>query len=249
MRKIYFILLQLLLCLSGYTQNVQTIPAATGNDAKLQWFRDAKFGLFIHWGPVSLNGTEISWSRIGHPHDLHGFETVPADKYDQLYKSFNPVKFDADRWMKMAKDAGFKYVVFVTKHHDGFCMWPSKETDYTIANTPFKRDICKEIADAAHKYGLRLGWYYSTRDWTNPDYMSGDNKKYNDYYEAQIGELLSNYGKVNIVWFDHVAGNWHNYTFDRLFNKMYTLQSENLLINNRAARFINKTEDTPSPEL
>lgn len=113
--------------------------------------------------------------------------------------------------MKMAKDAGFKYVVFVTKHHDGFCMWPSKMTGYTIANTPFKRDICREIADAAHKYGIKLGWSYSTRDWTNLDYLKGDNKKYNDYYESQVQELLANYGKVDIIWFDHVAGNWHDY--------------------------------------
>ena len=249
MKRIKIFLLQLLMCLSGYAQNLSTIPASTGNEEKLQWWRDAKFGLFIHWGPSSISGTEISWSRIGHPYDHHGFESVSAETYDQLYKGFNPVKFDADQWMKMAKNVGFKYVVFVTKHHDGFCMWPSKMTDYTIASTPFKRDICREIADAAHKYGLKLGWYYSTRDWTQPDYMKDENAKYNDYYESQIQELLSNYGKVDIVWFDHVAGDWHNYTFDRLFNTMYSLQSRNLLVNNRSAKFINKTKDTPTPEV
>ena len=201
MKKIKIVVLFLFLGFSVSAQNDLTIPASVGNDVKMQWWRDAKFGLFIHWGPSSLSGTEISWSRIGHPYDHHGFESVPAETYDHLYENFNPVKFDADNWMKIAKISGFKYVVFVTKHHDGFCMWPSKLTDYSILNTPFKRDICKEIADAAHKYGLKLGWYYSTRDWTQPDYMQNDNVKYNDYYEAQIQELLSNYGKVDIVWF------------------------------------------------
>jgi len=247
--NILILFLQLFVWLPFNAQNLSTIPASTGCEERLQWWRDAKFGLFVHWGPASVNGTEISWSRIGHPHDHHGFESVPAETYDHLYKSFNPLKFDADQWMKMAKEAGFKYVVFITKHHDGFCMWPSKMTDYSIANTPFKRDICKEIADAAHKYGIKLGWYYSTRDWTQPDYLVGDNKKYNDYYESQVEELLTNYGKIDIIWFDHVAGNWNDYTFNRLFEKMYSLQSDKLLVNNRAAKFIRETEDTPTPEL
>jgi len=80
--------------------------------------------------------------------------------------------------------------------------------DYSIAATPFKRDICKEIAEAAHQHGLKLGWYYSTRDWTHPDYLKDGNAKYNDFYHGQIRELLSNYGRVDVLWFDHVAGNW-----------------------------------------
>lgn len=91
------IILQLLVCLSINAQNLSITPASTGSEERLQWWRDAKFGLFIHWGPSSLNGTEISWSRIGHPHDYNAFESVPAEKYDQLYKSFNPVKFNADK--------------------------------------------------------------------------------------------------------------------------------------------------------
>ena len=211
------------------------------NDPKLEWFRDAKFGLFMHWGPSSVNGTEIGWSRQGHPFD-HGDGTglVPDEKYDNLYKSFNPVKFDADEWMKLAKKAGFKYIVFTAKHHDGFSNWHTKLRDYNIANTPFKRDICKELSDAAHKYGLKLGWYYSTRDWSHPDYLVGDNKKYNDFYEGQVRELLTNYGKVDIMWFDHVAGNWGDYTILELFDMMYDLQGKNLLVNNRAARFIRR---------
>lgn len=222
------------------------VVLANNTESKLQWFRDDKFGLFIHWGPSSIMGVEISWARQDHPYDHPGNGPfVPNELYDVLYRSFNPVKFDADQWMKLAKDAGFKYVVFTSKHHDGFSMWHTKLRDYNISNTPFKRDICRELADAAHKYGLKLGWYYSTRDWSHPDYLVDDNKKYNDFYEGQIRELLTNYGKVDIMWFDHAAGNWSDYTFERLFDMMYSLQSENLLVNNRAARFVKGAKDSP----
>ena len=162
-------------------------------------------------------------------------------------KQFNPVKFDADAWMRLAKEAGMKYVVFITKHHDGFSMWPTKlRPDYSIAATPFRRDICKEIADAAHKHGLKLGWYYSTRDWTHPDYLVGDNRKYNDFYMGQVRELLTNYGRVDILWFDHVAGNWRDYRFRELFDMLFQLQP-GIVVNNRAAAFFQRTEDQPGP--
>ena len=217
------------------------------SDNRLNWWREARFGLFVHWGPASVNGTEISWSRKGHPFDHPGNETVPAEVYDNLYRRFDPEKFDADAWMRLAKDAGMKYVVFVTKHHDGFSMWSTKlRPEYSIAATSFKRDICKEIAEAAHKYGLRLGWYYSTRDWTHPDYLKDGNAKYNDFYHGQVNELLSNYGRVDIMWFDHVAGNWGDYRFTELFTMLHRLQP-GIVINNRAARFIRATADQPSP--
>lgn len=218
-------------------------------DARLAWWREARFGMFIHWGPSSVNGTEISWSRIGHPHDHPGMETVPPEVYDTLYKKFNPVKFDANAWMQLAKDAGMKYVVLITKHHDGFSMWPTQlRSEYSISETPFKRDICKEIADAAHARGLKLGWYYSTRDWTHPDYLVGDNKKYDAFYRGQIRELTTNYGRVDMLWFDHVAGNWRDYDFQRLYDMLYRLQP-GILVNNRAARFIRSAEDAPTPEI
>lgn len=218
-------------------------------DARLAWWREARFGMFIHWGPASVNGTEISWSRIGHPHDHPGLETVPPEVYDNLYKQFNPVNFDANAWMQLAQDAGMKYVVFITKHHDGFSMWPTRlRPGYSITATPFKRDICKEIADAAHTHGLKLGWYYSTRDWTHPDYLVGDNRKYDAFYRGQVEELLTGYGRVDMLWFDHVAGNWRDYDFQSLYNTLYQLQP-GILVNDRAARFIRPTEDKPSPEM
>lgn len=218
-------------------------------DSRIDWWRDAKLGLFIHWGPSSVAGVEISWAREDHPFDHPGKgEKLPNEEYDNLYKRFNPVKFDADQWMKLAQDAGFKYVVFTTKHHDGFSMYHTRLRDYNIANTPFKRDICKELSDAAHKHGLKLGWYYSTRDWTHPDYLVGDNKKYNAFYEGQVRELLTNYGKVDIMWFDHVAGNWSDYTIPGLFDMMYSLQGEDLLVNNRAAKFFLEGDHEPPTE-
>jgi len=226
-----------------------TDETAAQREARLAWWREARFGMFIHWGPVSLSGKEISWSRIGHPHDHPGHPSVAAEEYDNLYKRFNPVKFDADAWMRLAKEAGMKYVVFITKHHDGFSMWHTRRrSHYSIADTPFRRDICKEIADASHAHGLKLGWYYSTRDWTHPDYLVGDNRKYDSFYRGQIRELLSDYGRVDMLWFDHVAGNWRDYRFRELFEMIYQLQP-GILVNNRAARFIHRTEDEPTPDL
>ncbi|MHB8974990.1 MAG: alpha-L-fucosidase, partial [Pirellulaceae bacterium] len=160
-----------------------TAETPAQREARLAWWREARFGMFIHWGPCSVIGKEISWSRIGHPHDHPGLESVPPEEYDNLYKRFDPVQFDADAWMQLAADAGMKYVVLITKHHDGFSMWPTKlRPDYSIAATPFRRDICQEIADAAHKRGLKLGWYYSTRDWTHPDYLVSVRKLHRPCY-------------------------------------------------------------------
>jgi len=116
---------------------------------RLNWWQDARFGMFIHWGPVSQTGKEIGWSR--------GAQT-PIDVYDNLYKTFNPIDFNADEWVSVAKAAGMKYIVFTTKHHDGFCMWDTKQTDYNIMNSPFKRDVLKELSIACKKQGMAAGY-------------------------------------------------------------------------------------------
>jgi len=217
---------------------------------KLQEWMDAKFGLFIHWGPSSVAGVEIGWARASHPFDHPGkLELIPDAEYDALYKQFNPVDFDADALVRTAKAAGMKYLVFTAKHHDGFSNWATELSDYNIMNTPYGRDICRELADAVHKHGLKLGWYYSTRDWSHPDYLVGDNSAYNDYYHGQIRELLTNYGPVDVLWFDHVAGKWSDYRFEELFEMIYDLQPE-ILVNNRAAKFVMRHQaGTPPPEL
>lgn len=214
---------------------------------RLEWFQNAKFGLFIHWGPAALSGEEISWGMKGRIEGGVQHQKVPREEYMNLYKQFNPQKFDADRLLGLASAAGMKYVVFVTKHHDGFCMWNTAQKrftpgaefpeHYSIADSPYGKDPCRMIQQAANKQGMKLGWYYSTRDWTHPDYLKGDNQKYNAYYEAQVEELMREYGPVDLMWFDHAMDNWSQYTIPRLFEKMY-LHNPNLLVNNRAARLL-----------
>ena len=127
----------------------------------MDWWKDARFGMFIHWGPVSLKGTEIGWSRG---------DEIPIQEYDSLYTKFNPVLFNADEWVKLAKDAGMKYIIFTSKHHDGFCMWDTEHSDHNIMNSPFGRDVIAELAEACRKEGIELGLYHSTCDWHHPDF-------------------------------------------------------------------------------
>ena len=204
---------------------------------QMQWFRDARYGLFIHWSPGCLSGKELSWSRRGHrPSDGDGHyeeeKTVPQDIYDNYYKRFNPTKFNAEEWVKIAKDAGMKYIVFTSKHHDGFSNFHTKYSDYNIANTPFKRDIVKELADACHEAGMRFGIYYSVRDWYHADYLVGDNSRYREFYTGQLKELLTNYGKVDILWFDSTFGPENLWNFKGVLEMIYQLQPD-ILINDR----------------
>lgn len=178
--------------------------ATPATPAAIKNWQDARFGMFIHWGPVSLKGTEIGWSRGAQ---------VPTEEYDNLYKQFNPTKFNADEWVAVAKEAGIKYLILTTKHHDGFCLWDTRETDYNIMNTPFKRDVVKELAAACKKGGIAFGTYYSTCDWHHPNFPltspGGKTKRethnldrYTDYLKAQTKELLTNYGPLFTLWYD-----------------------------------------------
>ncbi len=209
-------------------------------DARLGWWRDAKFGMFLHWGPVALSGVELSWGRkANRPWDINGVQAPRTEDpvYDHLYKKFNPVKFNAREWIQIARDAGMKYMVIICKHHDGFSMYDTKLSEYDILATPYGRDLIQQFAEACHQEGMKLGLYYSTRDWYHPDYLVGDNRKYDAFYRGQVEELLSNYGKVDVMWFDHVGGrDWGKWKFDELFSMMYRLQP-GLVVNNRAAAF------------
>ncbi len=174
------------------------------NPASLQRWRDMRFGMFIHWGPVSIKGTEIGWSRGAQ---------VPIEVYDNLYKQFNPLKFNADQWVATARAAGMKYIIFTTKHHDGFCMFDTKQTDYNVMNSAFGRDVVKELAKACKQQGIAFGTYHSVCDWHHPDFPlgspGGSTKKpnpnldrYNDYLKKQVAELIHNYGPLITLWFD-----------------------------------------------
>jgi alpha-L-fucosidase len=236
--------------LADLSQVPQLHETKEQRDARMEWFRDGKFGMFIHWGPCSVGKSEIGWGRKAkRPWDIGN---APAGRsedpvYDNLYKEFNPVKYDPDAWAKFAKESGMTYMVLVAKHHDGFSMYDSKLTDYDIMASPYGKDIVKPFVEACHKYGLKAGIYYSTRDWYHPDYLVGDNAKYDAFYRGQIEELLTNYGKVDMIWFDHVGGqDWGKWRMDELFSMMYRLQP-GMLVNDRAAKFIGaKTpEDRP----
>jgi len=185
-------------------------------EKRLEWFRDAKYGLFIHWGLYAIPAGEWNGKRspgLGEWVMLRS--AVPVKEYEKLATRFNPVKFDADAWVTLAKDAGMKYIVITSKHHDGFAMFKSSASPYNIVDaTPFKRDVLKELADACARGGIRLGFYYSqSQDWherngagNDWDFGPDDKKDYDQYLrskaEPQVKELLTNYGKVALIWFD-----------------------------------------------
>jgi len=227
----------LTLCPSAAKAGVKEQPKdfLKASPQDVQRWRRWRFGLFIHWGPVCLKGTEISWSRGGERRGRKGRGPIPVEVYDNLYKRFNPVKFDAKQWVAIAQAAGMKYLVFTTKHHAGFCMFDSKLTDYKITSplSPFRRDVVKELADACHEARLGLGFYYSPPDWHHPDYRTARHARYIQYLHGQLRELCTNYGKVDIIWFDGLGGKAKDWDSPRLFQMIRTLQPH-VLINNRA---------------
>jgi alpha-L-fucosidase len=167
-------------------------------------WQDMRFGMFIHWGPVSLTSKEIGWSR--------GAQTLIA-VYDKLYQQFNPTNFNADEWVGIAKSAGMKYIVLTAKHHDGFCLWDTKLTDYNIMRTPFHRDVVKELSAACRKQAIAFGTYYSVPDWYDPNWPvtspGGGVKRekcdldvYETYLQGQVTELIQNYGPLLTIWND-----------------------------------------------
>jgi len=195
-----------------------------------------RFGMFIHWGPVTLRGTEIGWSR-GHE--------VATEDYDNLYKEFNPVLFDASAWVKTAKNAGMKYLIITSKHHDGFCLWPSEYTDYDIMATPFKKDIVGALAKACKKEGIRFGIYFTILDWHDRNYPlhndgkgiseDGNMEKFRSTIKNQLKELVTKYDPY-LIWFD---GGWEEPWTDEMGREIYTyLKSlkKDLIINNRLGK-------------
>ena len=193
--------------LGGLSLNAQDSGASAGPkpySERLRWWADARFGMFIHWGPVSLTGQEIGWARGAQ---------VPIAEYDQLYTKFNPTNFNAEAWVKTAKDAGMKYVVFTSKHHDGFCMWDTKQTDYNIMKSPFGRDVVKELSAACKRADIRFCTYHSVCDWHHPDFPltspggsvkreTSNLDRYEQYLRAEVKELITQYGPLGIMWFD-----------------------------------------------
>ena len=157
---------------SAQTTNSTATETLEQRAERMAWYHDARFGMFIHWGPYAAFGGEYKGKRVGWISEwIQHNGRIPAKEYEDVAASFNPVKFDAHQWVKLAKDAGMKYIAITSKHHDGFCMWDSQLTDYSIAKwTPFKRNVIAELASECEKQGLKFGVYYSVRDWHHPDW-------------------------------------------------------------------------------
>jgi len=168
----------------------------------MAWWREGRFGLFIHYGPVSLTGQEISWSRANSNPKCPNQGATPVAVYDNLYKQFNPTNFNATDWAGVAKSAGMKYVVLTAKHCDGFMLWDSKVSGYNIMASPFHRDLCEELARAVRKDGLQIGWYFSQEDWRDPDFRTERNPAFIARMQGELSELLSRYGRIGVIWFD-----------------------------------------------
>lgn len=230
--------------------NVQSQPA---DSESMKWFQDAKFGLFIHWGLYSQTAGDWKGRPTTGGEHFMLYERIPVKEYALIANDFNPTAYDAVKWVKTAKKAGMKYLIITAKHHDGFAMYNSDCSDYNIVKrTPFARDPMKELVEACRKEGLKFGFYYSLgRDWEDPDvptnwptkagrsntwdYPDEDNKDLNAYVERkvkpQLRELLTQYGKIDFIWFDtpEMITAWHSAEIRQL---IHSLQKE-CLINNR----------------
>lgn len=216
---------------------VAAVGCSGQDEARVKWFKDAKFGIFVHWGPYSVLGRH-EWAR-------HWFH-IPQAEYDVYARNFNPQRFNANDWMSLFARAGAKYSVITSKHHDGFSIYRSKVSDYDMEMTPYAGDPLKDLAQAAPKYGIRLGFYHSIMDWHHPAYRprrawehkdyktGGNNSLYVDFMKEQLKELLTGYGDVAMIWFD---GEWEHTLAelkrdDEVYDFIRTL-SPNTLINDR----------------
>lgn len=202
-----------LLIISQYSQ--AQLPKETENQKiqRMKWWTDARFGMFIHWGLYALPARH-EWVK--------NYERMTNDQYQKYFEMFNPDLYDPKEWAKQAKAAGMKYVVLTAKHHEGFCLFDSKFTDYKSTNTPIGKDLIKDYVEAFRAEGLKVGFYYSLIDWHYPDYTidryhplrqesdtayarlnkGKDMSKYREYMKNQVRELLTNYGEISIIWFD-----------------------------------------------
>lgn len=243
-------LITVLLLFFIYMQNIvaQVYTPTPENIAHRKQFQDMKFGMFIHWGASSL---------LGHGEWVMNNRNITVDEYSRLLHFFNPQSFDAKKWVDAAKSAGMKYITFITRHHDGFSNWDTKFSDWKITNTPYGKDVLRQLADECHKQGIQLNLYYSLLDWYREDYphetgrtgQKSDRKGHGDYasylqfMKNQLTELLTNYGEIGGIWFD---GHWdqtapegeHDRTsridwkYDEIYGLIHKLQPKCLIGNN-----------------
>ena len=229
---------------------------AEQRDKRMEWWREARFGMFIHWGLYAIPAGVWNGERIpGIGEWIMHSAQIPIEEYEPLKDRFNPINFDADAWVRLAKQAGMKYIVITSKHHDGFALWDSDHSDYDIMATPFQRDILEELSDACRRHGLKMCWYHSILDWHHPDYLprrewetrsaeGADYGRYIDYMKDQLTELLTKFGDIGILWFD---GGWEHpsemHRAEEVIRHVRGLQPD-IIINNR----IRLPQDYDTPE-
>ncbi|MFT4512978.1 MAG: alpha-L-fucosidase [Planctomycetota bacterium] len=222
----------------------QTIPAPPADhDERMDWWRDARFGMFLHWGLYAIPAGK--WAeRDNHGEWIRTTAEIPRDTYAKFQPQWNPVDFDADEWARMAKHAGMKYVVITSKHHDGFCLFDSAVSEWDVGNTPHGRDIMQELSDACRRHGIKFCTYHSIMDWHHPDYLprrgwekdrstqGADFDRFERYLHAQVTEVIQRY-RPAVMWFD---GEWEKtWTHERgvrLFELCRKLAPE-MIVNNR----------------
>ncbi|HZZ41438.1 MAG TPA: alpha-L-fucosidase [Tepidisphaeraceae bacterium] len=235
--------LSLLGCSHSHPASTTPAPLAAEtpaqHDARMAWWRDARFGMFIHFGLYSSAGG--NWKGQTTPSAgewLQDHFKIPADEYERaLLPAFNPTQFDAKKIVQVAKDAGMKYIVITSKHHEGFCLFDSRYTDFDVRVAPFHRDIMKEMAAAAHAAGIQICWYHSIMDWHQPLAKGETFPLYRDgILRPELRELLTNYGHIGVLWFD---GEWiKEWTEDQgkaLYAELRKIQPD-LIINNRISK-------------
>ncbi len=261
--RIYPAIISAVLCalwIAGCRQEATKSPSADlpggkrelSKDQRMKWWREARFGMFIHWGLYAVPAGEWKGKQIpGIGEWIMERADIPVAEYEQLTKRFNPVRFNADEWVRIAKNAGMKYIVITSKHHDGFCLWDSKVTDYDIVDaTPFKRDVLGELSKACKKQGVKLCFYHSIMDWHHPDAQAPFYPNYNDtkqsnpnfaryaenYMRPQLKELIANYGPLGVLWFDgEWIKDWTEPQGKDLYNFVRGLQPD-IIINNRVGK-------------
>ncbi len=192
-------------------------------ETRMTWWHDAKFGMFIHWGIYAIpgRGEWVQWN-----------EQIPVDEYAKLADQFKPAKFDADAWAATAKSAGMRYMVLTTRHHDGFCLFDSKASDFTSVKTAAGRDFVADYVKAVRKAGLHVGFYYSPLDWRFPGFFFPDLQLKNaeamrEQYHRQMEELLTNYGPIDVLWFDGGEADWLNFGADWLSGAQWRKRANN----------------------
>ncbi|MBN2292453.1 MAG: alpha-L-fucosidase [Pirellulales bacterium] len=218
-------------------------------DKRMKWWRDAKFGMFIHWGLYAVPAGEWKGKKVdGYGEWIQFKGKIPEKEYAKLQAKFNPTKYDAKKWVSIAKRAGMKYIVITSKHHDGFALFDSKLTDYDIMGGPYGKDLLKPLADACHDQGLEICWYHSILDWHNPDAKGENFPEYEKFLRGQLKELVNNYGHIGVLWFD---GEWikeWNEEYGRNLEAYLRDMQPDLIVNNRIGKRKRSPGDFGTPE-